>query len=175
MSEIISTGIELTRIKNRVHKRYNTANAVKILHALDKGNVPHFAKYDDKALALTYDSTYTAVVNEIIAKTESGVFDEILLEIKNKKNKNGCRILLPEVADILEVSIGTLKNRPDEMIDALCLAYIKLWHCDRLTTKRELNEIIRVNNFVPERDESMVSTLSREAQEKHGEEMILQR
>ena len=52
MSEIVSTGIELIRIKNRVHKRIDTNNAFKIVHALDKGKIPHFAKYNDTAISL---------------------------------------------------------------------------------------------------------------------------
>ena len=169
MNEIISTGMELSRIKNRVHCRYDTVNAEKIIHALDKGGVPHFAKYNDKALALTYDGSFKAVVDEIINKTESGDFNEMLLEIKNKKNKKGCRILVPEVAEVLEMSVGAVNNRPDEIVDTLCLAYIKLWHCDKNTIKRELSEIIRVNNFVDEKEESIIGTLSRESQRKSYE------
>lgn len=174
MSEIISTGMEISRIQNRVHCRYDTENAVKIVHALDKGNIPHFAKYNDSAIALTYDSEYSSAVNEIISKSLSDDYGTMLLEIKNRKNKKGIRILLPEIAGILDTTVGTLKNRPDEIIDTLCLAYIKLWHCDKNTIKRELSEIIHVNNFVADKSESIVSMLLTESQRKF-EERILKR
>ena len=122
----ITSGTELRHIQNRAYCRYDTANAEKIVHALDKGNVPHFARYNQQALSLTYDSSFQAVVDEIITKTESGDFEELLLEIQDRKNVNGCRILVPEVADVLEMSVGAVNSRPDEMIDALCLAYIRL-------------------------------------------------
>ena len=138
--------------------------------------MPHFARYNQQALSLTYDSSFQAVVDEIITKTESGDFEELLLEIQDRKNANGCRILVPEVADVLEMSVGTVNSRPDEMIDALCLAYIKLWHCDKATIKRELSEIIRVNNFIEEKEESVIHTLLESKEQKIREqERSLQR
>ena len=172
----ITSGTELRHIQNRAYCRYDTENAEKIVHALDKGNVPHFARYNQQALSLTYDSSFQAVVDEIITKTESGDFEELLLEIQDRKNANGCRILVPEVADVLEMSVGAVNSRPDEMIDALCLAYIKLWHCDKATIKRELSEIIRVNNFIEEKEESVIRTLLESEEQKIREqERSLQR
>ena len=54
----ITSGTELRHIQNRAYCRYDTANAEKIVHALDKGNVPHFARYNQQALSLTYDSSF---------------------------------------------------------------------------------------------------------------------
>ena len=62
----ITSGTELRHIQNRAYCRYDTANAEKIVHALDKGNVPHFARYNQQALSLTYDSSFQAVVDEIM-------------------------------------------------------------------------------------------------------------
>lgn len=134
--------------------------------------MPHFARYNQQALSLTYDSSFQAVVDEIITKTESGDFEELLLEIQDRKNVNGCRILVPEVADVLEMSVGAVNSRPDEMIDALCLAYIRLWHCDKATIKRELSEIIRVNNFIEEKEESVIHTfgIQRAENQRTGKE-----
>ena len=72
--------------------------------------------------------------------------------------------------------MGAVNSRPDEMVDALCLAYIKLWYCDKATIKRELSEIIRVHNFIEEKEESVIHTLLESKEQKIREqERSLQR
>lgn len=53
--------------------------------------------------------------------------------------------LLGEVAELLNTTIGILKNRPDEIQLALCKTYTDFWLCDNATIQRELDRIITVN------------------------------
>ena len=81
----ITSGTELRHIQNRAYCRYDTANAEKIVHALDKGNVPHFARYNQQALSLTYDSSFQAVVDEIIQKQNPVILRSCCLKYRTER------------------------------------------------------------------------------------------
>ena len=138
-------GVDDSSIENKAVMRFETAKASDIAVALDKSDIPFSAKFSDSEIMLTYDSRFKNEVDEIITKVASGVYETILREIKDKKNDNGYLILLSEVADILNVSVGTLKIRPPLIQEALCKTYVDFWLCDTYTLQRELERIITVN------------------------------
>jgi hypothetical protein len=144
------SGIDIRRIENKEFKRYDTNRARKIVIALDHSNVPFFARFTDKQISLIFDKAYTDSVDEIVAKAMSGDYEELLREVKRKKNTEGYLILLPEIADILHTTVDTLKSRPDDVQLALCHAYVNYWLCDTATIQRELARIMTVNNRTEE-------------------------
>jgi hypothetical protein len=105
------SGTDIRRIENKEFKRYDTNRARKIVIALDHSNVPFFARFTDKQISLTFDKAYTGSVDEIVTKAMSGGYEELLREVKRKKNTEGYLILLPEIADVLHTTVGTLKSR----------------------------------------------------------------
>jgi len=138
-------GIAEDSIGNKAIMEFETAKASDIVIALDKSNIPFSARFGDAGIMLTYDSNFQKEVDEIIAKVSSGVYETLLRGIKENKNDNGYLILLSEVADVLHVSIGTLKIRPLLIQEALCKTYVDFWLCDTYTLQRELGRIITVN------------------------------
>ncbi|MCM1228361.1 MAG: hypothetical protein NC320_13240 [Clostridium sp.] len=149
---IYSSGQDLRSIKNRAYAKYDTGKAEKIVLALDKCGVPYFARFNNAEISLTYDNDYAITVSEIIAKAMSGDYEEMILEIQSRKNPDGYKVLLSEIAEILNISISFLKSRPDEVQEGICKAYVDLWYCDTDTIKRELSEILKIN-FSTEHDE----------------------
>lgn len=82
----------------------------------------------------------------------SGDYEEMMREIQSRKNSDGYKVLLPEIAELLNMSVSFLKSRPDEVQEGICKAYVNLWYCDTDTIKRELSEILKIN-FSAEHDE----------------------
>lgn len=137
-------GADIQSIANKEFVRFETAKSRDIVVALDKSNIPFSAKYNDTEIVLTYDGDYKDSVDEITAKVMSENYDELLREIREKKSDDYL-LLLSEVADMLNTTVGTLKARPVEIQELLCKAYADFWICDTPTIQRELDRYITVN------------------------------
>ncbi len=137
-------GADIHSIANKAFVRFETMKSRDIVVALDKSNIPFSAKYNDTEIVLTYDGNYKDSVDEITAKVMSENYDELLREIREKKS-NDYLLLLSEVADVLNTTVGTLKARPVEIQELLCKAYADFWICDTPTIQRELDRYITVN------------------------------
>ena len=138
-------GIDITSIANKEFIRIDTDKAQEICVALDKSGIPFSARYGENEMVLTYDGSYKEQVEEIIAKAQSGDYGALLRELQVCGEPDGYYRLLGEVAELLNTTIGALKNRPDEVRLALCKTYVDFWLCDTPTLQRELDRIITVN------------------------------
>lgn len=138
-------GMDIHSIANAEFMRLETSKAIDIVLALDKSDIPFSAKFSDTEIVLTYDGDYKESVNEIVSKIMSEDYDEKSREIKEKKDSDGYLLLLSEVADVLNTTVGTLKARPLEIQELICKAYTDFWICDTPTIQRELNRYITVN------------------------------
>ena len=138
-------GVEISKIQNREFIRLETDKVQAIVVALDKSNIPFSARFSDTEMVLTYDGSFKEQIKEIIAKAKSGDYEILLRELQVYGVPDGYYRLLGEVAEILNTTVGTLKNRPDEIQLALCKTYTGLWLCDDATIQRELDRIITVN------------------------------
>lgn len=140
-------GIDITSITNKEFIRFNTDKAQEICVALDKSGIPFSARYGETEMVLTYDGSCKEQVEDIIAKAESGNYEALLRELQVCGEPNGYYRLLGEVAELLNTTIGALKNRPDEVQIALCKTYVDFWLCDTPTLQRELDRVISVNGI----------------------------
>lgn len=128
-----SCGQDIRRIKNKCFVKFKTPYTKNIALAFDRSNIPYFARFSNNDVSLVYDADFSVSVSEIIAKLQPGDYAEI-----TQKNHD----LLPEIAEILNVEVGDLKNIPDEIKSALCRFYVIFWFCDTLTLRRELTKIL---------------------------------
>lgn len=128
-----SCGHDIRRIKNKCFVKFKTPYTKNIALAFDRSNIPYFARFSDNDVSLVYEADFFVSVSEIIAKLQSGDYAEI-----TQKNHD----LLPEIAEILNVEVGDLKNIPDEIKSALCRFYVIFWFCDTRTLRRELTKIL---------------------------------
>ena len=138
-------GIDIASIANKEFIRIDTDKAQEICVALDKSGIPFSARYGENEMVLTYDGSYKEQVEEIIAKAQSGDYGALLRELQVCGEPDGYYRLLGEVAELLNTTIGALKNRPDEVRLALCKTYVDFWLCDTPTLQRELDRVISVN------------------------------
>ena len=168
MSDVFTSGQDLRNIKDKCFARHTTAHAKDAVLALDKCNVPYFAKFNDSCISLTYDGSYADTVDEIIKKAQSDDYEQMMLEITDRSNQDGYKILLPEIAEILHTSIGTLKMRPDEVQENLCRTYVNLWFCDLPTMKRELQRVLNINPIPEQEEESLLDYLTHNFQQKEA-------
>ena len=138
-------GTDITAIRNKEFIRIETDKAQAICIALDKGGIPFSARFGDAELVLTFDGSFKEQVEDIIAKATSGEYEALLRELQVYGEPDGYYRLLGEVAELLNTTIGALKNRPDEIQLALCKTYVDFWLCDTPTLQRELDRVISVN------------------------------
>ena len=130
---IYSCGQDVRRIKNKCFAKFKTPYTKNIALAFGRSNIPYFARFSDIEISIVYDADFVVSASEIIVKSQSGDYAEI-----TQKNHD----LLPEIAKILNIAPGTLKNCPDEIQSALCRFYVIFWFCDTPTIKRELTRIL---------------------------------
>lgn len=138
-------GWDIDSIENKAKMRFATAYAKDIVIALDKSGIPFSAKYGDSEMMLIYDGSYREQVNEIIKKAQTGKYEVLLRELKVNQAPDSYLKLLPEVAEILHTTIGTLRARPSEIQVAFCKTYADFWLCDTYTIQRELDRIATLN------------------------------
>ena len=139
------SGVDISAIKNREFQQFETAKAKEIILALDRSNIPFFAKYSGSAMVLVFDKNYTHEVENIVKRANSGDYEILLRELKNRKFPDNYLNLLPEIAEILHTTVGTLKSRPQEIQIALCKTFVDFRLCNTATIQRELDRIITVN------------------------------
>ena len=139
------SGTEVSAIENKEFIRIETDKAQEIVIALDKSDIPFSARFSDTEMVLTFDGSYKEQVEGIIAKAMSGDYEALLRELQVYGVPDGYYRLLGEVAELLNTTVGTLKNRPDEIQLALCKTYADFWLCDDATIQRELDRVISVN------------------------------
>ena len=139
------SGTEVSAIENKEFIRIETDKAQEIVIALDKSDIPFSARFSDTEMVLTFDGSYKEQVESIITKAMSGDYEALLRELQVYGVPDGYYRLLGEVAELLNTTVGTLKNRPDEIQLALCKTYADFWLCDDATIQRELDRVISVN------------------------------
>lgn len=138
-------GIDINSIANKEFIRIDTDKAQEICVALDKSGIPFSARYGETEMVLTYDGSFKEQVEDIIGKAESGNYEALLRELQVYGEPDGYYRLLGEIAELLNTTVGALKNRPDEVQLALCKTYVDFWLCDTPTLQRELDRVISVN------------------------------
>lgn len=53
--------------------------------------------------------------------------------------------LIPEIAQILNMSVSSVKSFPNDIQQALCSTYVNNYHSDPISIKQELGRIIHLN------------------------------
>lgn len=141
-----SAGVNLQRISEKQYITLETENATKIIKGLEQSDMPFFAKYDDTRIILTYSKNDENKVNQILTKAVSGDEEEILMFKSEPESLIYARLLLPEISDLLGVSVDYLENRPHDIQILLAQTYVSYRHSDNDTIKKALERDIFANH-----------------------------
>jgi hypothetical protein len=66
------------------------------------------------------------------------------------------RELLPEIADLLNVSVSLLESKPKDIQTLLVQTYVNYWHSDSETIKKALNHEIRISDMPEQTKEKSI-------------------
>lgn len=164
---IFSCGDDNFSKENRRYAYLSTNRGNIIATALSASGIPHSGTFSETEMRFSYDADYKDSVDEIISKANSSEYDEMLREIKEKKDDSGYLILLPSVAYYLHLTEGTLRQRPDDLQIQLCQMFTQLWCCDAPTIQRELTSVLNANR---QTEQDMEEAREREIQQNNTPE-----
>ena len=76
--------------------------------------------------------------------------EEILLFLSEPDSRYYARLLLPEIAAVLGVTVAQLENKPIDIQIMLAQTYVNCWHSDNYSIKKALEEDLYVDGKEPE-------------------------
>ena len=76
--------------------------------------------------------------------------EEMLLFLSEPDSKYYARLLLPEIAAVLGVTVTQLENKPIDIQIMLAQTYINCWHRDNCSIKKALEQDLYVDDKEPE-------------------------
>ncbi len=76
--------------------------------------------------------------------------EEMLLFLSEPDSKYYARLLLPEIAVVLGVTVAQLENKPIDIQIMLAQTYINCWHSDNCSIKKALEQYLYVDGKEPE-------------------------
>lgn len=81
--------------------------------------------------------------------------EEMLLFLSEPDSKYYARLLLPEIADVLGVTVAQLESKPIDIQIMLAQTYVNCWHSDAENVKEilERNILLKNSEKQAERDE----------------------
>lgn len=76
--------------------------------------------------------------------------EEMLLFLSEPDSKYYARLLLPEIAAVLGVTVAQLENKPIDVQLILAQTYVNCWHSDNCSIKKALEQDLYVDDKEPE-------------------------
>ena len=65
---------------------------------------------------------------------------------KDNSDPENYKSLIPEVANLLNVSVSTIENYPSDIQKALCDIYVDYYRSDEITVKQALKRVVQLNS-----------------------------
>ena len=76
--------------------------------------------------------------------------EEMVMFRSNPDSIVYARALLPEIAELLGVSVSSLENKPKDIQILLAQTYVNNWRSDDITIRIALNNVIRITDVKKE-------------------------
>ena len=72
--------------------------------------------------------------------------EEMLLFLSEPESQHYARLLLPEIADVLGVTVSQLESKPIDVQLILAQTYVNCWHSDNCSIKKALEQDLYVDD-----------------------------
>ena len=72
--------------------------------------------------------------------------EEMLLFLSEPESQHYARLLLPEIADVLGVTVSQLESKPIDVQLILAQTYVNCWHSDNCSIKKALEQDLILYN-----------------------------
>lgn len=72
--------------------------------------------------------------------------EEMLLFLSEPESQHYARLLLPEIADVLGVTVSQLESKPIDVQLILAQTYVNCWHSDNYSIKKALEQNLYVDD-----------------------------
>ncbi len=92
----------------------------------------------------------------------NGYTEEMQLFLSEPDNKYYARLLLPEIADVLDVSVSQLERKPIDVQILLAKTYVNGWQSD----KESLKQMLKANIYVNDDTHNTQERLEKEKKER---------
>ena len=144
MSAMNAVGCDYSQISGRKFKTIETANALSILSALEQSGIQFSGKYNDEKLILIYSSSDEGKVDNIISHSSELDTEQPIQERKTENSEN-YKALLPEIAEMLNMSVSALEKRPSDVQMMLAQIYTANSSADSATIREALGQVVELN------------------------------
>ncbi len=144
MSAMNAVGCDYSQISGRKFKTIETANALSILSALEQSGIQFSGKYNDEKLILIYSSSDEDKVDNIINHSSELDTEQPIQERKTENSEN-YKALLPEIAEMLNMSVSALEKRPSDVQMMLAQIYTANSSADSATIREALGQVVELN------------------------------
>lgn len=141
------SGCKISDIGSAKYMSIETAHSQAIIEAFIISGIKYHAKYSDTKLTLAYSAEDEERVSEIITKSSSDNAELIERYRTEGAGANELFELLPEIAEVMGVSVSALENRPLELRLYLAQAYINTWFSDKVTLQNELEKVTELGYY----------------------------
>lgn len=143
------SGFALNEIPDKQFLTVDTNHAEDILYGLQQSGMMYHAKSTDNKVMIAFSIADKDRIEQLIHKN-THTNEDLLERIKQYRSApesvNMAKALLPEISEILHISVSSLERKPPDLQIQLALAYTCFYHADDLTVKKALNDELSLNH-----------------------------
>lgn len=134
------SGIALSGIPHKEFMNIKTDKGESVVKALERSDIPYYARLSDSAVMIAFSSPDKKKIEDIVNKiTAENVMSEALERYRSDpEDLSNVKALLPEIAEVLNVSVSSLERKPPDMQIQLAAAYTNAYPADAQTLKNVL-------------------------------------
>lgn len=143
------SGFALNEILDKQFLTVDVENPEDILYGLQQSGMMYHAKSTDNKVMIAFSGIDKDRIEQLIHRnTHSN--EDLLERMKqyrtDSSNVNRAKALLPEISEILHVSVSSLERKPPDLQIQLALTYTCFYHADDLTIKNALQDELSLNH-----------------------------
>lgn len=94
---------------------------------------------------------------------------------KDTSNPENYKSLLPEIANLLNVSVSVIERYPADIQRALCDTYTDYYNSDQITIKQALGRVVQLNSETERQIEQSKQAAPQEQNKKLSSQVVLSR